>query len=355
MSIRLSIIMPVYNCEQYLEAALRSVLSQSVTDLEIIAVDDCSNDASCQILQRVAQEDPRLRILQNEQNVGVAAVRNRALEQARGEYVAFCDADDTVPEGAYEALLSAIGECDVAIGGFEDLLYTDDTERERTACPVGAACRDSVFLSLFSVPCLWTKLFRTSFLKDNALRFDDDMTIGEDVVFLARAAALSPEYAVTDASVYRHIRRQSSRHRSLTRTFDLASFQKHVECRQRLLEICGSDPHCTEFVYLQFAWDLNTYLCQISDPKEREAAFALFQQFMCAYPYENTAALFLAKTGVPYSDFCKMSADEYFEYRNSVLPREQVANEFLAGTIGLRWIWIYLKGWLKFKLSRRNP
>ena len=356
MSTCISIIMPVYNCGPYLESALRSVLSQSVSDLEIIAVDDCSTDSSREILLRVAEEDPRLRIFQNPQNMGVAAVRNLALAEAKGEFVAFCDADDTVPEGAYEALLESIGDSDVAIGGFEDVVLVDETEKERTARPVGDGCRASAFLSLFSVPCLWTKLFRTSFLRSNDLRFDEDMTIGEDVVFLARVATLSPRYAVTDATVYHHFLRRSGKYRSLTHSYGLASFQKHVECRKRLLEICKDEPRCADFVYRQFAWDLNAYLCQIADLDEREEAFSLYQAFLCAYPYgERASALFLAKTGVSFEAFCNMSANEYFECRNAVLPRDIVANEFLAGTIGFRWIWIYLKGWLQYKLSRRNP
>ena len=91
---KISVIMPVYNCERYLEAALQSVLTQSVSDLEIIAVEDCSTDSSREILLREAQKDARIRPICNERNVGVSAVRNIALQHATGEYIAFCDSDD---------------------------------------------------------------------------------------------------------------------------------------------------------------------------------------------------------------------------------------------------------------------
>ena len=90
-----SIIIPAYNCARYLEATVQSVLAQTYRDFEVLILDDCSTDGSADLIRRLAEEDCRIRVLSNEKNLGVAQTRNRGLEAARGEYIAFLDSDDT--------------------------------------------------------------------------------------------------------------------------------------------------------------------------------------------------------------------------------------------------------------------
>ncbi|MBA2955564.1 glycosyltransferase [Nocardioides sp. MAH-18] len=103
----LTVVIPVYNVAQYLPECLDSVLGQSFTDLEVIAVDDGSTDGCPAVLAAYAARDPRLRVLRQE-NAGQGPARNRALEVARGEYVTFCDSDDTVPRRAYEHMVRTL-------------------------------------------------------------------------------------------------------------------------------------------------------------------------------------------------------------------------------------------------------
>ena len=91
-----SIIIPVYNKEQYVEKCLRSALNQTFDDFEVIAVDDGSPDASGRILDRRAEAEKRLRVIHRE-NGGAAAARNTGLDAARGKYIFFADADDAPP------------------------------------------------------------------------------------------------------------------------------------------------------------------------------------------------------------------------------------------------------------------
>lgn len=349
---KISVIMPIYNCERYLEAALQSVLTQSVHDLEIIAVDDCSADASSSILLRMAMKDPRIRVILNGKNVGVAAARNIGLKSAEGDFIAFCDADDIVPPGAYEALLGAIGEKDMAIGAYDEVTDRDEDECLEEYRPVDGADKKSMFLSTFSVCCLWTKLIRASFIKKNALRFDESMRIGEDVVFLANAVTKAPSYAVVDSVVYRHYLRIASDVRSLTHVYTLATYRTHIECRKQLLSICREIPECRDYVYLRFSRDTERYLHLIDDKDEREAAFDLFREYMRGYPFEEKPKFFLGLTGVPYGDFLTMRADEYFECQREILPRRRVEAEFDCGMIGLSWIVKYFKAWFRFKIKR---
>jgi len=103
----LTVVIPVYNVAQYLPECLDSVLGQSFSDLEVIAVDDGSTDDCPAVLAAYAARDPRLRVL-HQQNAGQGPARNRAIETARGEFVTFCDSDDTVPRRAYEYMVRTL-------------------------------------------------------------------------------------------------------------------------------------------------------------------------------------------------------------------------------------------------------
>ena len=89
-----SVIMPAYNSEQFIEKSIRSALAQTYSNLEIIVIDDCSSDGTVQIVQKLAQEDNRVRLIQNETNAGAANSRNKGMDCSRGAYVALLDSDD---------------------------------------------------------------------------------------------------------------------------------------------------------------------------------------------------------------------------------------------------------------------
>lgn len=89
-----SVIMPAYNAGRFLEAAIRSVLAQTLTDWELLVLDDGSSDDTLAIARSLAAEDCRIRVLPNEQNMGVARTRNRGFDLCRGDYVALLDSDD---------------------------------------------------------------------------------------------------------------------------------------------------------------------------------------------------------------------------------------------------------------------
>lgn len=89
-----SVIMPAYNAEPFIEEAIASVIAQTVADWELIVIDDCSTDDTVQIVSAFVRQDPRIQLLTNASNMGVAKTRNRGLELCRGQYVALLDSDD---------------------------------------------------------------------------------------------------------------------------------------------------------------------------------------------------------------------------------------------------------------------
>lgn len=94
MNTKVSIIVPVYNTEQFLEETIRSVIRQEFQDWELLLVDDCSTDQSVQIIETYAAQDARIRLIHQTKNKGAAAARNRGVKEAEGRYIAFLDADD---------------------------------------------------------------------------------------------------------------------------------------------------------------------------------------------------------------------------------------------------------------------
>lgn len=103
-----SIVMPAYNMERYIEAAVCSVQAQTYENWELLVIDDCSRDATCEIVERLAAEDPRIRLIRNKQNMGVSRTRNRGIEMSRGRYVAFLDSDDMWRPGKLECQIEAL-------------------------------------------------------------------------------------------------------------------------------------------------------------------------------------------------------------------------------------------------------
>ena len=154
----ISFIVPIYNAEQYLHACLDSLLGQTVRDLQIILVDDSSTDGSLAVAQRYAAQDTRVEVYE-QPHAGQSAARNKGLSYAKGDYIAFVDADDTIDVNWSETMLQAIEGVDYVQSGYND-----------TKIP----CHRYQFTS----PCM--RLYRRSAIEK--LRFTEGM-IYEDVIW----------------------------------------------------------------------------------------------------------------------------------------------------------------------------
>lgn len=196
---KISVIIPVYNVSSYLPVCLDSLTAQTCRDTEIICVDDGSTDNSLEILQRYANADPRIRILQQPHR-GVSAARNLGLQAAVGDYIAFLDADDWMDPDMLQILLCNAEKtgCDVAVCSslvhFEQDNFSvrqkNSVQKTLTAASYlwtrSADCRCPWQLIHIpgSWPFVWNKLIRRSLITDNAIAFSPDLTLGEDGVFM---------------------------------------------------------------------------------------------------------------------------------------------------------------------------
>ena len=175
---KISIIIPVYNAEQYLEECLLSISQQTFGDFEIWAINDGSTDRSLEILKKHQEKEPRLHILSQE-NKGVSAARNLGLENATGEYIGFVDADDFVDKKFFENLLNS-AETELA-----DLVIANKDIYNRRVYNQNTIAQYLLptLLKEDTYNAIWDKLFIRELIVKNEIKFPLDIPIGEDVYF----------------------------------------------------------------------------------------------------------------------------------------------------------------------------
>ena len=205
----ISIIVPVYKAEKYLDNCINSLLSQTYTDLEIILVDDGSPDASGAICDAYAAKDSRIKVI-HQQNGGLSAARNAGLFVASGEYVGFVDADDTVEPDMYELLMHAIAGHQLAMCGarrVEEGQMPQPTSSDAAVTVLdNAGLWEEIFGRLNNAA--WNKLYRADLIKDS--RFPQGLIHGEDLLFHLTYLPSVQSGVVLDAVKYNYYIHQGS-------------------------------------------------------------------------------------------------------------------------------------------------
>ncbi|WP_227271323.1 glycosyltransferase family 2 protein [Roseobacter weihaiensis] len=236
-----SVVMSNFNGASYLEAALASVLGQSHRALELIVVDDASQDDSLAILHRVAAGDSRLRIISQPHNTGPAGARNAALKSARGEWIAIVDADDLMHPHRIKRLLAvaqtkgvdAIADDLVSFGSAQTAGKTLLEDRQLTAPLTLTAAEliqsDTVTSGLGSFGYLKPMIHRNAL---GTLRYDETLRVGEDFDLYARLLIYGVSFLVVPAPLYLYRRHSGS-----------ISHRLSVPVLQKLLDANGTLAH----------------------------------------------------------------------------------------------------------------
>lgn len=183
-----SVIVPVYNATAFLTRCVESILAQSLKEFELILVDDGSSDNSGEICDNYAQKDGRVKTI-HQKNAGVSAARNAGLRLAQGDWVTFVDSDDIVLDGFLESLVAAVNRderIDLAYCGYVIVGGANSIKTYQTTTYIGKKQLHDVLCStsLLYRCSPWAKLFRRSVITDNGLKFDTNLTISEDRLFL---------------------------------------------------------------------------------------------------------------------------------------------------------------------------
>lgn len=202
-SILVSIVVPIYNAEQYVGKCIESILSQTYSHIELILVDDGSIDLSPTIIDDYALKDSRIKVV-HKKNEGVSSARNNGLDIATGMYVTFADADDEMKSDCVEYLLKLItvNQTDVA---YTDKLFTDyhmNQENDDSVQVIsGEEAAERIILETYNVG-VYCKIFKFDFLKQNNIRFLQDVYIGEGLNFNALSYQYANKVAVGHRKVY---------------------------------------------------------------------------------------------------------------------------------------------------------
>ncbi len=201
----ISIIIPAYNVEQYLTACLSSIEQQTYQNFEVILIDDGSIDSTGAMCDIVATKDDRFKVI-HQKNQGVSVARNKGIEKARGEYIAFIDSDDKITP---EYLSSFSLKNDIEIQGH--VIYENNIQRSVIYS------KRKVQKDVAKVFCLgpfnsavWGKIFKTSIIKDNKIVFPVNLCFSEDTIFLLQYIKHCKTLAVFDAAEYIYIKHSGS-------------------------------------------------------------------------------------------------------------------------------------------------
>ncbi|HTX85180.1 MAG TPA: glycosyltransferase [Streptosporangiaceae bacterium] len=236
----ISVIVPVYGVAGYLPDCLDSILTGDF-DIEVIAVDDASPDASGKILDDRAADDPRLRVVHLERNGGQGQARNLALEQATGEYVWFVDGDDALADGALAAVTTALAASkpDVLLINWISS-YPDGRTAPNPyasllpAVPAGGCTLEDQPKLIELTMTSWSKLFRRDFLAGLGVSFADG--IHEDIQVTCAALLSADIIAAVDTVCYRYRRERTGSALATTSLGHLAVFDSY----RRVFELVAS-------------------------------------------------------------------------------------------------------------------
>ena len=211
MEPKISIIVPVYNVEKYLERCVESLINQTHKNIEIILVDDGSKDNSGKLCDELAQRDSRI-IVYHKENGGLSDARNYGIDKSTSDYVGFVDSDDFVDEDMYEILLSNLLKFDSEISFcrlndvFNDDITKDNTENKPYLMTSEQAIKMVLEAKVFSVTAV-NKLYKKSLF--DQIRFDKGK-IAEDAFIMVDLLSRCEKIAATEAKKYYYMHRENS-------------------------------------------------------------------------------------------------------------------------------------------------
>lgn len=208
----ISIIVPVYKAEAFFDECVRSLLAQTHKDIELLLVDDGSPDRCPAICDRWAALDDRVKAI-HKPNGGVSSARNKGLETAQGEYIAFVDSDDTLPEDALEQLINEIKNtnADAVFGSFQ-FQYGDKLQPHASRLHYGHYAFSEVLpdfiddgtLSGFLLGSVCGGIYKSDIIKQNNLHFVEGLKNNEDGLFNFEFALVAKNFSVIDSPVYNY-------------------------------------------------------------------------------------------------------------------------------------------------------
>lgn len=234
-----SVIIPVYNSESYLKECLDSVLNQTYRNIEVICVDDGSVDRSLEILRHYENKDSRVQVYTQE-NKGPSAARNKALDNANGEYISFVDSDDFLQLNTYEILIECALQQEswdlIIFGGniigVENNYFADKLTTEFKQY-INCAPGNVVFNEKAARPFLWLHFIKKDLFENPyRIRFEEGINLGEDQIFQFEYVPRAKNVMVIDQKLYNY---RMDNNASLMQLYNNRKIKK-TECHFEIIE-----------------------------------------------------------------------------------------------------------------------
>ncbi|KKI91437.1 glycosyl transferase family 2 [Bacillus sp. SA1-12] len=210
MSKKVSVIIPVYNAEKYIAQCIESLLNQTLKECEFIFINDGSKDDSRKIIDYYQKVDNRIMLI-NQENQGVSIARNKGLRVAKGEYIGFVDADDTIEKNMYKILYTSAKQCDcdIILSNFESEIEGHKAIT-RYPFPIGVTLvkeyikQDILpyFLKEDNLNTVCNKIYKNKIIIENNLTFPEKVPLGEDGLFNMSFFSLADKMKYLDYTGY---------------------------------------------------------------------------------------------------------------------------------------------------------
>lgn len=214
---KISIIIPVYNTEKYLERCLKTVINQSLKEIEIIIVNDCSPDNSLEIIKKFEEKDRRIILIDKEKNEGLSEARNSGIKLAKGEYILHVDSDDWIEPNYFEDVynLAKKENADVVITDFfidydngEFFIQSDQKNQNGLELNKKQTINNIVLGKSF--PCVWNKLFKRELYIKGEISHPKGKSLGEDLYVTPKLLFLANKIIKLNKAYYHYIQNNSS-------------------------------------------------------------------------------------------------------------------------------------------------
>lgn len=321
----ISVIIPTYNISADLTRCIDSIFQQKNVSLEVIIVDDCSTDDTRAYIMANASKYKEIKPVLLEKNAGPANARNVGLDLAKGMFIHFCDADDSVPEGAYEEMLRVAREegADMVTGNYARRYPAEGNvvrPFSHYQAPTGfERCFES------GNTTLWNKIYRRSIMERAKLRFNKKLRMYEDFLFFYQYLLQNPSVAYTDQFIYVYTEPQQQENYSLTNKIRYADVEtaKCIDVAWRTLFEKEPVSH-QELWRKAYVWNLSWfYNCSwrlIQEPTERKESYDLLKALLiwvqynisfCDWMAEGRMDEFKGIFGIDYWTFIALDYEGY--------------------------------------------
>ena len=252
MNPEISVIVPVYKVEKYLSLCISSILNQTFTDFELILIDDGTPDASGNICDEYRAKDPRVKVFHQE-NKGVSAARNLGLENALGKWILFADADDWADKEWLQSYAAHFADNDDVI--FQGVVIEMESEQSVRSLTSGRYANENVGKGIlhvlneidFTYNATWSKIFKRKIIQEQNIRFDTNMSLGEDMLFTSRYCCFIKSIGLLPEEHYHYVQCHGNLTVAKWPLYLLADWVERQEAAARkLAESWGEDE-----IYLQ--------------------------------------------------------------------------------------------------------